>query len=84
MKPLPKYLLGYPDKGFVILKCQTLYCHSVEYLRTPMNHEEADTRICRHAKAVDDTGMQGGILHHSFVIRASDTGISVIKFQSPL
>lgn len=49
------------------------------------NHEEADTKIVRHAKAVDDDRKEGAI-----VVRASDTDIAVIllyhcnKFKSPL
>ena len=49
------------------------------------NHEEADTKIVLHAKALDDDRKQGAI-----VIRASDTDIEVIllyhcnKFKSPL
>ncbi len=39
------------------------------------NHAEADTRICLHAKAIDDVG------NANIIIRASDTDIAVIMLH---
>ena len=40
------------------------------------NHAEADTRICLHARVIDDVGNANNI-----IIRASDTDIAVIMIQ---
>ena len=40
------------------------------------NHAEADTRICLHAKAIDDVGNANNI-----IVRTSDTNIAVIMLH---
>ena len=60
-----------------------LTCQSVDHLIN--NHEEADTKIVFHAKAIDNEKEEGDI-----IVRASDTDVAIIllyhcnKFKSRL